>query len=140
MIRKLILAVVFALLPAIAGAQSVSDSDRGAIRSVIESQLGAFQRGDSAEAFSYASPEIQSQFGRPETFMNMVRDAYPPVYRPNSFEFRTLDTGRINPVQDVFLIGPDGTPVIARYLMEKQPDGHWRIDGCILTDPPGLSV
>lgn len=140
MIRMLVLAVTLAMQPAIAMAQSVSDSDRAAIRSVIESQLDAFQRDNSAEAFSYASPEIQSLFGTAETFMNMVRDAYPPVYRPNSFEFRTLDTGRANPVQDVFLIGPDGTPVIARYLMEKQPDGRWRIDGCILTEPQGLAV
>lgn len=140
MIRMLVLAVALAMQPAIAMAQSVSDSDRAAIRSVIESQLDAFQRDNSAEAFSYASPEIQSLFGTAETFMNMVRDAYPPVYRPNSFEFRTLDTVRGNPVQDVFLIGPDGTPVIARYLMEKQPDGRWRIDGCILTEPQGLAV
>ena len=26
---------------------------------------------------------------------------------------------------------PDGVPVIAQYVMEKQPDGSWRIDGCV---------
>ena len=30
--------------------------------------------------------------------------------------------------------GPDGRPRIALYIMERQPDGSWKIDGCILTE------
>jgi hypothetical protein len=32
----------------------------------------------------------------------------------------------------VLLVGPDGKPVMALYAMERQPDGSWRIDGCML--------
>jgi len=38
------------------------------------------------------------------------------------------------------MVGPDGEEVVARYTMERQPDGSWRIDGCILTEAPGTSV
>ena len=34
----------------------------------------------------------------------------------------------------------DGRPVIARYSMEKQPDGSWRINGCALTQAPDQNV
>ena len=30
------------------------------------------------------------------------------------------------------LVGPDGVPIMAQYVMERQPDGSWRIDGCLL--------
>jgi hypothetical protein len=119
---------------ALAQAQQAPDAaDRTAIREVIARQLAAFLRDDGAEAFSYASPEIQRLFGGPEAFMAMVRDGYRPVYRPREYEFRPLDlvAGRL--VQPVLVVGPDGVPVLALYFMERQPGGEWRIGGCTLT-------
>jgi hypothetical protein len=62
----------------------------------------------------------------------MVRGGYPPVYRPREIEFRDLveQGGRLT--QRVLLVGPDGGVVIAHYFMQRQPDGSWRIDGCVL--------
>jgi hypothetical protein len=114
--------------------------ERQAIREVIEAQLAAFGRDDGVAAFGYASPDIRGIFRTPERFMAMVRTGYAPVYRPQRVEFRDalVESGR--PVQRVYLVGPDGAPVIARYLMERQPDGTWRIDGCILEELPDMSV
>ena len=66
----------------------------------------------------------------------MVRTSYQAVYRPRKVEFRDLapETGRL--VQRVLLVGPDGVPVVAVYLMQQQPDGTWRIDGCVFERPP----
>ena len=64
--------------------------------------------------------------------MAMVRQGYPPVYRPRSVDFRELVTSEGRIVQKVLFVGPDGVPVIAEYFMERQPDGSWRIDGCRL--------
>lgn len=141
--RYLIPLIAILLLPAaIAGAQTSggASSDKGAIVSVIQQQLDAFQRDAGIEAFGYASPAIQGLFGTPETFMGMVRDGYAPVYRPRAYEFQGLDTSGPNPVQDVYIVGPDGEPVIARYTMQQQPDGTWRIHGCTLTRADGLTV
>jgi hypothetical protein len=111
-----------------------------AIRGVISQQLDAFRRDDGVGAFKFASPGIRQQFGTAEVFMQMVRSAYQPVYRPREVEFRDLqlDGGRI--VQRVFLVGPDGNPVIARYYMEPQDDGSWRIGGCLLERAPDQSA
>ena len=105
--------------------------DAAAIRSVIEGQLDAFKADNAPQAFSYASPAIQSIFKDPDTFMSMVRAGYQPVYRPKKVEFRDLVPVEGRWSQRVLVVGPDGVPVVAQYIMEKQPDGTWRIDACV---------
>lgn len=121
-------------LPAQVQAQ-VSAADQTAIRDVIEGQVEAFRRDDGAAAFGYASPSIQGMFGTAETFMDMVRQGYRPVYRPQVFEFREIVTLQGMVTQKVHVIGPDGRPVTAFYPMTQQPDGSWRIEGCYLQAP-----
>jgi len=116
-------------------APAQSASDAAAIRGVIERQLGAFQRDDSGLAYSFASPSIQRKFGTAETFMRMVKTGYPAVYRPREVEFRALqlrDDGI--PVQEVLFVGPDGSARLAFYMMQRQDDGTWKIDGVYLVD------
>ncbi len=113
----------------------VSPADQTAIRNVIEGQVEAFRRDDGAAAFGYASPSIQGMFGTAETFMDMVRQGYRPVYRPQVFEFREIVTLQGMVTQKVHVIGPDGRPVTAFYPMTQQPDGSWRIEGCYLQAP-----
>lgn len=139
-ILRFLLLTVPLLAASPAPAQEVAPADQAAIQQVIQSQLDAFQQDDASTAWSYASPSIQSMFTTPEIFMEMVRTGYSPVYRPREVEFREL--GDVNGilVQDVFLVGPDGQPVIARYSMEKQPDGSWRINGCSLMKAPDQNV
>ncbi len=111
---------------------ALSDTDRNSIREVIESQLAAFQRDDGTRAFSYASPTVRRQFVTPERFMHLVRTGYAPVYRPREVAFRDLVMAGDVPVQKVLLVGPDGVPVMAIYPMQRQADGSWKIDGCML--------
>lgn len=107
-------------------------SDVVAIRGIIEAQLKAFRADDGAQAFAAASPAIQSIFKNPDTFMSMVRNTYQAVYRPREFEFRDLVPVEGRWTQRVLVVGADGVPVVAEYVMERQPDGSWRIDGCVM--------
>jgi hypothetical protein len=109
-----------------------SDADRAAIRATIESQLAAFGRDDGGEAFAYAAPAIRQKFGTAENFMSMVRSAYVPVYRPREVEFRDLVEIEGAPTQEVLVVGPDDLAYLAYYIMQRQADGGWRINGCIL--------
>ena len=120
---------------ALPAAAQVSPADQTAIRGVIEGQVEAFRRDDGEAAFGYASPNIRSLFGTPETFMDVVRQGYRPVYRPQVFEFREIVTLHGMPTQKVHVVGPDGRPVTAFYPMTQQPDGSWRIEGCYLQAP-----
>ena len=136
---------IFLLLPVIGRAQDdpvagLTKADRAAIRQVIEAQLSALQHDDGALAFSYSSPFIQEKFGTPERFLDMVKTAFPSVYRPRDTQFRELDVTEGMPVQKVFFIGPNGEPVLGLYLMEQQPDGSWKINGCKLAKAPDIGV
>ncbi len=118
--------------PALAAAEPLGAGDRQTIRSIIQSQLNAFQRDDGHEAFSYASPGIRQSFQNPEIFMAMVRGGYAAVYRPRAVEFLETLVKDGRTVQMMRFVGPDGVAVIAMYAMERQPDGTWRIGGVVL--------
>ena len=121
--------------PAAAQQAPLSDSDRAAIRDVISRQVEAFRRDDGNAAFSFASPDVQRLFGTAQTFMDMVRKGYRPVYRPRVFDFGNIVEMNGQPTQRVHVVGPDGRRVNALYPMTRLPDGSWRIDGCFLQSP-----
>ena len=132
--RRWIASVMFLLLPLSPAAAQVpvDGADRVRIEGVIRDQMAAFRSDDAAAAFAHAAPSIQTLFGTPETFLAMVRRGYAPVYRPQSVEFRELAEAEGALVQRVLVVGPDGVPEVALYVMERQPDGSWRIAGCFL--------
>ena len=117
------------------GVPGLGEREVDAIRAVISRQMDAFKRDDAFAAFGFAAPSIQKMFGTPERFMTMVRRGYQPVYRPRSVAFRKIVTVDGKLVQPVFVVGPDGVPVTALYIMERQNDGEWRIAGCVLAQP-----
>ena len=137
--RLAILALALFFLTPFAWAQS-SSADRARFQEIINRQISAFKADDSATAFGFASPDLQAKFGNAAVFMDMVRSGYAPVYRPRSFEFRDVVEHDIGPEQQVFVIGPDGRAYIAHYMMERQPDGSWRISGCYLEQAQDESV
>jgi hypothetical protein len=125
---------MLSLLACLAVAQPppLVEADHTAIQTVITRQIEAFRQDDAAAAFAFASPAIQGKFGTPEIFLRMVQTAYPPVYRPRHVVFKELQLMHGVLTQSVLLVGPDGVPVMAFYIMQQQLDGAWKIDGCYL--------
>jgi hypothetical protein len=126
--------------PPDAPASTLPAPDQAAIRHVVEAQLAAFQRDDGAEAFGYATPILQQKFGDAANFMAMVKGGYPAVYRPRAVTFDKLVDTEMGPDQILRVIGPDGHAYTAHYIMEKQPNGTWMINGCYLTRGDDQSV
>ena len=120
--------------------QPAAADDSTDIQKVISDQIAAFQRDDGAEAFSYASPGIRRMFGNADNFMRMVKQGYPSVYRPQSFEFQEVVEIEGRFVQDVLFVGPSGEVEIGSYLMERQPDGTWRINGVVMRKAPDAVI
>jgi hypothetical protein len=137
---KFLLAFLLVTLPVKAQPMEITDSDRLTIRAVISSQLEAFQKDDAEGAFSFASLEIQAQFGTPANFLRMVKAAYQPVYRPRSVMFENITTIEGFPAQQVLLLNRDGNLIRALYLMKKQSQGKWKITGCYLVPVKGETV
>src|SRR4051812_25238318 len=137
------LGLVFALALMFSGAaraDALAPTDEGAIHTVISGQIAAFARDDGTAAYAAASPDIQARFPSVSEFMTMVTGLYQPVYHPRSVAFGPLVDTPNGPLQRVFLVGPDGLGYVADYLMEKQPDGSWRIGGVSLmrNDQPSI--
>ncbi len=137
-LATLFLALVFAT--GAVAQETPSDADSAAVRDVILSQLDAFNRDDGATAFGFAAPGIQAKFQSVETFMAMVRGAYGPVYRSLGADFVALTSVGDRLVQDVVVTGQDGLSVMATYILARQGDGSWKIEGCTLRELPDLSV
>jgi hypothetical protein len=131
-----LLAAAVALPARAGGPVALAGGDEAAIRGVIVDQIAAFKRDDSSAAFALAAPRIKTIFRTPERFMAMVRDSYQPVYRPSHFAFREIAWIDGLLVQPVLVIGANGVPVTALYLMERQTDGTWQIGGVVLVPEP----
>jgi hypothetical protein len=103
-----------------------------AIRKVIGDQLQALKAGDGVKAMSYAAPGIREQFGTPDAFMRMVRDGYGALLTARRTQF--LEGAVIEQVivQPLRLVLPDDTVLVALYQMQRQPDGQWRVAGCLI--------
>ncbi len=138
--RMLVLAIALLAAPWEAMAGPVGEADDAAIRTVVEAQLQAFQNDDASAAFAKASPTIQQLFRTPEGFMAMVRHGYASVYRPQMVELLDIVTFRGQPTLRVYVVGPDGRAAIANYLMQQQPDGSWRINGCVMEELPEVAA
>jgi uncharacterized protein DUF4864 len=130
--RALVLFV--ALLIGLSTAACAGD-EVAAAQSVIRSQVEAFSHDDAAAAYSYAAPAIREMFPQADIFMFMVQHSYAPVYRHKSFEFgeAAVADGRV--AQRAHIVDDNGDAWEALYTLEQQPDGSFKIIGCVLLKP-----
>jgi hypothetical protein len=122
----LLVLVVSFTLPAAAA------DDVAAAQSVIRAQEQAFGRDDAAAAYSHAAPAIKQIFPQADIFLQMVQQAYPPVYRHKSFEFGEARSADGQIAQRVHIVDANGEAWEALYTLEQQPDGSLKITGCSL--------
>jgi hypothetical protein len=113
----------------------VTGADVTEIHAVIQRQLDAFRRDDAQGAFALAAPAIQQTFRTAEKFLDVVRMAYRPVYRPASVAFLEMMVLGGEVVQQVQITDRSGLVWVAYYGMERQRDGSWRTSGCHLVQP-----
>ena len=126
--------IVFALLLSLWA--SVSVAQERDIQAVITQQIEAFQVDDFAQAFTYASPNIQGFFGTSDRFGQMVMSGYPMVHRPDAVRYLELREIAGNLWQRVMITDPAGVIHMLDYQM-KMIDGMWRINGVQILPAPG---
>jgi len=125
-------AVVLLLALLLSFAAQARADDVTAAQSVIQAQEQAFSRNDAAAAYSHAAPEIKELFPQADIFLQMVQQAYPPVYRHKSFEFGEARAAQGRIAQRVHIVDDNGEVWEAMYTLEQQPDGSLKITGCSL--------
>jgi hypothetical protein len=141
MLRSILAIVLWGFMSVASLADSISATDKAEFQRVITAQITAFRADDGPAAYDFAAPVVRNIFPTPEIFMAMVKQGYPQVYRPQSFNFtEALIDPMGRPAQKMTVVGPDGKSYTALYSMEKQADGTWRISGCTLLEIPGLDA
>ena len=129
-LRGAVLGAIVALSASGARAQDASE----VIRGVISDQMEAFEAGDVATAFTFASPGIKRMFGTADRFGAMVREGYPMVWRPGSLRFAELREEGGRTVQSVIVTDQAGAPHVLDYEMVPE-GGGWQIDGVTVRRP-----
>jgi hypothetical protein len=84
---------------------------------------------------------IKFAFPTVDSFMAMVKKGYQPVHRNSGYSFAESATdpnGR--PTETVIIRGTDGKTYEARYTLERQPGGTWKIAGCVIRMLTGQEV
>jgi hypothetical protein len=117
---------------------AVTPADQAAIERVIGDQIEAFRHDDGEKAFGFAAPGTQHIFQDPGNFLAMVHRGYGVLVRPQSVIFGSLTSQNGQTLQQVQVVGADGTAAVAVYDMEHEADGSWRISGCSLLKSPLL--
>ena len=120
-----------------AGAADVPERDARNVRTVIQAQLAAFAADDAKRAFSYATPKVREMFGSADKFIEVVREAYPAVYRHETVAFLKPELADGMLLQGVHLTDGEGVLWLALYRMERQRDRSWRISACQLLPAQG---
>ena len=120
-----------------ADAADVSERDARSGRTVIQAQLAAFAADDAKRAFSYATPRVREVFGNADKFIEVVREAYPAVYRHETVAFLKPELADGTLLQGVHLTDGQGQLWLALYRMERQRDRSWRISACQLVPAQG---
>ncbi|WP_424965947.1 DUF4864 domain-containing protein [Dinoroseobacter sp. S375] len=121
------------------GTGPAAAQERDGITATIQSQIDAFRADDFAQAFSYASPNIQGMFGNSERFGMMVRNGYPMVWRPAEVQYLELEDRGGLLYQKVMIRDGQGGLHLLEYQM-VQNGGDWRINGVQLLRMPGIGA
>lgn len=109
------------------------------IEAVIGGQFNAFRDGALLDAWQYASPNIQGQFGDAQNFGRMVEQAFPMVWQPGAVDFIDLQTFGAIVVQRVEVVDQAGNLHYLGYSMIETDDG-WRINGVQILRAPSLGA
>jgi len=102
------------------------------VKAIISGQLDAFSHDDAKAAYEFAAPQIREKFPDAETFMTMVKSGYPPVYRHRSVQFGDAERNGDDIRQNVVIVDEDNRVWRGVYLLEREADGAWKIQGCAL--------
>ncbi len=138
MLRIAIACLTLALTGPLAHAQERLEPNPD-IEATIANQFEAFRDRDVAEAWQYASPNIQMLFGNPDNFGQMVRNGYPMVWSPGEVDFIDLQSLGGILVQRVEVIDQSGTAHYLGYQMVRTDQG-WRINGVRVLRAPQVGA
>ncbi len=126
-------AIAFFLLGFLAICAPARADEAAAVQEAISGQLQAFAHDDAEAAYRFAAPAIREKFTDASAFLAMVKSAYPAVYRHRSAEFGAEARVGERVRQSVVFVDADNVVWTGVYVLTRQDDDGWKIEGCALS-------
>lgn len=116
----------------------ISARERQNIQNTVRVQLDALITGNAQRAFANLAPSAQKRFERPGNFFNVVMEKTPPLMKTRDYSFIDgLHRTRNQATQEVLLTDRDGHNWIAKFTVQQQPTGQWRVSSCVVENMVG---
>jgi hypothetical protein len=117
--------------------RTLAQADREGIRDTIRGQLRALATHDAGEAFAKLAPSAQHYFGKPDNFLQIMKRDLAPVVATKQFAFLGVEQVRNGAYQEVQLTNSDGEDWLARFQLERESAGDWRVKSYTVEVAPG---
>lgn len=120
--------------------QALGESEIAEIRSAVETQIDALTNDDAAKAFDLTTEDTRNRLGSPDNFLKIIKEKYEPVYRHRLALYSSPQVVLGKVYQAVRLTDLESHVWVAIYLMHKDEQGTWKIDGCQLVQTPAVAI
>lgn len=124
--------------PAVAA--DLGKSEETAIQSAVQLQIEALANDDAERAFALTTENTRSRLGSSDNFLKMIKEQYDPVYRHRTALYASPQMVRGKVYQVVRLTDLESHVWVAVYLMHKDTEGAWKIDGCQLIQTKTIAI
>ncbi len=126
-----------ASLPAAVARTGLSGLEQQRIRSSIRSHMQALSQRDAQAAYNSLTPVIQDYYKNSNAFLDYLTTQLKPLANAQNFAFASIEREATDAVQEVVLTGAGDEEWIARFKLQRQPDGRWAIMQCLVEAAPG---
>jgi hypothetical protein len=110
----------------------IGDNDRLAIKDAVRDQLRALATLKAGDAFAQLAPSTQKYFGEPDTFLLQIAENVAPILSTKKFAFIGVGRDETSVFQEVLITDEAGLKWMANFQVQRQPDGSWRVSGCVV--------
>ncbi|RJG03956.1 DUF4864 domain-containing protein [Noviherbaspirillum sedimenti] len=124
----------------LAKAAEFGQNEVAAIQGAVQLQIEALANDDAAGAFALTTENTRSRLGSPDNFLKMIKEQYDPVYRHRLALYQSPQIVFGKVYQVVRLTDLESHVWVAIYLMHKDEEGAWKIDGCRLIQTKTIAV
>jgi hypothetical protein len=120
--------------------QQLHENEIVEIRDAVETQIDALANDDAATAFDLTTEDTRTRLGSPDNFLRIIKESYEPVYRHRMAIYSSPQVVLGKVYQVVRLTDLESHVWVAIYLMHKDEEGTWKIDGCQLVQTPSVAI
>ena len=130
-------AIEKASIPAAVSRTGLSSLEQLGIRYTIRRHMQALNERNAAVLYDSLTPVIKNYYSNSNAFLDHLTTELQPLANARNYSFASIEREATDAVQEVAFIGSRGNEWIARFKLQRQPNGRWAIAQCLVEAAPG---